>query len=186
MVTVQKNTQNPLNTYLYYVMLCYITVQYSTVQYSILYFKYLIKKKVKISLEMPVKYSSNSERKPAAATWATLSDLQQGLFYMHHPTDRIAHTTNFITPVVGLWLEREIVQWVHHEVSIWLPIVPWANALTTELHLAPYMLHYITLHYIIIHPLNTYLYYVMLCYITVQYSTIQYSILYFKYLIKKS
>ena len=59
-----------------------------------------------------VKYSSNSERKPAAATWATLSDLQQGLFYMHHPTDRITHTTNFITPVVGLWLERAIAQWV--------------------------------------------------------------------------
>ena len=44
---------HPLNTYLYYVMLCYITVQYSTVQYSILYFKHLIKKRVKIPLEMP-------------------------------------------------------------------------------------------------------------------------------------
>ena len=28
---------------------------------------------------------------------------------MHHPTDRIAHTTVFVTPVV----EREIAQWVH-------------------------------------------------------------------------
>ena len=27
---------------------------------------------------------------------------------MHHPTDRIAHTTAFITPVVEHWLEREI------------------------------------------------------------------------------
>ena len=27
---------------------------------------------------------------------------------MHHPTDRIAHTTAFDTPVVGHWLEREI------------------------------------------------------------------------------
>ena len=35
-------------------------------------------------------------------------------FYMHHPTDRIAHTTAFVTPVVELWLEREIAQWVHH------------------------------------------------------------------------
>ena len=36
---------------------------------------------------------------------------------MHHPTDRIAHTTAFVTPVVEHWLEREIAQWVHHEVS---------------------------------------------------------------------
>ena len=48
------------------------------------------------------------ERKPAAATWATLSDEQQGFFYMIHPTDRIAHTTAFVTPVVEHWLEREI------------------------------------------------------------------------------
>ena len=32
---------------------------------------------------------------------------------MHHPTDRIAHTTAFVTPVVEHWLEREISQWVH-------------------------------------------------------------------------
>ena len=25
---------------------------------------------------------------------------------MHHPTDRIAHTTAFVTPVVEHWLER--------------------------------------------------------------------------------
>ena len=35
------------------------------------------------------------------------------------------------------WMEREIAQWVHHEGSIRRPITPWANALTTELHLAP-------------------------------------------------
>ena len=28
---------------------------------------------------------------------------------MHHPTDRIAHTTAFVTPVVEHWLEREIM-----------------------------------------------------------------------------
>ena len=39
--------------------------------------------------------------------------LQQGFFYMHHPTDRIAHTTAFVTPVVEHWLEREIAQYVH-------------------------------------------------------------------------
>ena len=32
---------------------------------------------------------------------------------MHRPTDRIAHTTAFVTPVVEHWLEREIAQWVH-------------------------------------------------------------------------
>ena len=42
------------------------------------------------------------------ATWETLSDLQQGCFYINHPTDRIAHTTTFITPVVEHWLEQEI------------------------------------------------------------------------------
>ena len=31
---------------------------------------------------------------------------------MHHPTDRIAHTTAIVTPVVEHWLEREIAQWV--------------------------------------------------------------------------
>ena len=32
---------------------------------------------------------------------------------MHHPTDRITHTTAFVTPVVEHWLERKIAQWVH-------------------------------------------------------------------------
>ena len=73
-------------------------------------------------------------------TWATLSDLQQGLFYMHYPTDRIAHTMAFGAPVVEHWLEWEIAQWVHHEGSIRRPITTWANALTTELHIAPYAL----------------------------------------------
>ena len=32
---------------------------------------------------------------------------------MHHPTDRIAYTTAFVTQVMEHWLEREIAQWVH-------------------------------------------------------------------------
>ena len=44
--------------------------------------------------------------------------------FLHHPTDRIAHTTAFVTPVVENWLEREIAQWVHHEGSIRRPIAP--------------------------------------------------------------
>ena len=31
---------------------------------------------------------------------------------MRHPTDRITHTTAFVTSVVEHWLEREIAQWV--------------------------------------------------------------------------
>ena len=55
-----------------------------------------------------------------------------------HPTDRITHTTTCVTPVVEHWLERKkIAQCVHHEGSIRQPIAPRANALTTELHLAP-------------------------------------------------
>ena len=42
-----------------------------------------------------VKDHLDSERKPAAGTWVTLSDKQQGFFYIHHPTDRIAHTMAF-------------------------------------------------------------------------------------------
>ena len=35
------------------------------------------------------------ERKAAAATtWTTLYDYQQGVFYMHHPTDAIERTTS--------------------------------------------------------------------------------------------
>ena len=43
----------------------------------------------------------------------------------------------FVTPVMEHWLKWEIVQWVHHEGSIWWPIEPWLNTLTTELHLTP-------------------------------------------------
>ena len=43
---------------------------------------------------------------------------------MNHPTDRITHTTAFVTPIVDHWLEREIAQWVHHEGLIQRPIAP--------------------------------------------------------------
>ena len=32
---------------------------------------------------------------------------------LYAPSHRIAHTTAFVTPVVGHWLEREIAPWVH-------------------------------------------------------------------------
>ena len=34
---------------------------------------------------------------------------------MDHPTDRIAHITAFVTPIVEHWLEQEIAQWVHYK-----------------------------------------------------------------------
>ena len=67
-----------------------------------------------------VKDHSDSESKPAAATWATIFYLHQGFFYMHHPTDWIAHTTAFVTPVVEHWLEQEIAQWTH-------PMKDWSD-----------------------------------------------------------
>ena len=48
-----------------------------------------------------------------------------------HLTDRITHTTAFVTHVVEYCLEQEIAQWIHHDGSIRRPIAPWA----TELHL---------------------------------------------------
>ena len=38
--------------------------------------------------------------------------LPQGFFYKQHSTDRIAHTTVFVAPVMDHWLEQEIYQWV--------------------------------------------------------------------------
>ena len=53
----------------------------------------------------PVVEHWRCKRKPTTAKWATLSDQQQGFFYMyHHPTDRGAHTAS-VTPVVEHWLE---------------------------------------------------------------------------------
>ena len=49
----------------------------------------------------------------------------------------IPQTMAFVTPVVEHWLEREIAQGIHQEGLIRRPIAPWANSLTTELHLAP-------------------------------------------------
>ena len=43
---------------------------------------------------------------------------------MHHPTDRITHTTAFVTPVVEYWLEREIAQWEHKSNTFCLQGMP--------------------------------------------------------------
>ena len=63
-----------------------------------------------------VNVHSDSERKPTATTmWATIFDKQQGIFYMHYPTDRTAQIMVFDIPIVEHWLEQQIVQWVQHE-----------------------------------------------------------------------
>ena len=55
---------------------------------------------------------------------------------MHHPTDRIAHTSAFVTPVVDHWLEQEIAQCVH-------PMKDRSDDLShheqTKLHLTPWV-----------------------------------------------
>ena len=43
---------------------------------------------------------------------------------MHHPTDRIANTTAFVTPVVEHWLERDSSMASPHEGAIQRPIAP--------------------------------------------------------------
>ena len=53
-----------------------------------------------------VKYHTDSKR----GNPLPLHGLQQWFFYMHHPTDRMTHTTAFVTPVVEHWLEQEIAQ----------------------------------------------------------------------------
>ena len=61
-----------------------------------------------------VKDHSDSERGNPLPPHGLLFPISsKGSFYMHHPTDRIIHTTAFVTPVMEHWLEREIAQWVH-------------------------------------------------------------------------
>ena len=57
-----------------------------------------------------VKVHSDSERGTLLPPHRLLFPIKSKVFYMHHPTDRIAHTRVFVTPVVEHWLEREIAQ----------------------------------------------------------------------------
>ena len=66
---------------------------------------------------------------------------------MHHPTDRITHTTAFVTPVVEHWLEREIAQWVHPLKDRSDDPSHHERTLTMELHLAPQQLNTVKLKY---------------------------------------
>ena len=55
-----------------------------------------------------VKDHSDSERGNLLPPHGLLFPTSSKVFYMHHPTDRITHTTSSVTPVVEHWLEREI------------------------------------------------------------------------------
>ena len=83
-----------------------------------------------------VKDHSDSEKgNPLPPHRLLLSINSKGSFICTIPTDRITHTTAFVTPVVEHWLEREIAQWVHpmkdrfddplhHERTLYLSYVP--------------------------------------------------------------
>ena len=62
-----------------------------------------------------VKDHSDSERGSPLPPHRLL--FPRGFFYMHHPTDRITHTTAIVTPVVDHWLEREIAPTTHRTMS---------------------------------------------------------------------
>ena len=56
-----------------------------------------------------VKDHSDSEKANPLPSHRLLFPINSnGSFYMHHPTDRIAHTTAFVTPVVKHWLELSV------------------------------------------------------------------------------
>ena len=48
------------------------------------------------------------------------------LYAPSHRQDNTYHSLSF-TPVMDLWLEQEIAQWVHYEWPMWWPIAPWAE-----------------------------------------------------------
>ena len=62
-------------------------------------------------------HSDSEKGNPLPPHRLHLSTNSKGSFYIHPPTDRIAHTTAFVTPVVEHGLEREMAQWVLNEKS---------------------------------------------------------------------
>ena len=55
-----------------------------------------------------VKDHSDTEKGNPLPPHRLLFPINRKGFYMHHPTDRIAHTTAFVTPVMEHRLQREI------------------------------------------------------------------------------
>ena len=50
-------------------------------------------------------YLDSERKKPTLRHYSFW--LQQEIFCMHHPTDRIVHTMAFVIPVVEHWLEHK-------------------------------------------------------------------------------
>ena len=75
-------------------------------------------KKQQYNADICLKFSSTwhwTHGKGSFRQWNETQCYSLGFFYMHHPTDRTAHTTTFVIPVVEHWLEWVIAQWVHHD-----------------------------------------------------------------------
>ena len=56
-----------------------------------------------------VKDHSDSEKGNPLPPHRLLLSINSKLFYMHHPTDRITHTTAFVRPVVEHWLALRLL-----------------------------------------------------------------------------
>ena len=61
--------------------------------------------------------ASDSERGNLLPPHGLLLSINSKGSFMHHPTDRITHTTAFVTPVVEHWLEREIAMRLYPNTS---------------------------------------------------------------------
>ena len=72
----------------------------------------------------PMPYNGNEGRKEFFYLMMHSTHFSYGVRYICHPTDRIIHTTAFVTPVMEQWLEREIAQRVDLEGSIRRPVAP--------------------------------------------------------------
>ena len=56
---------------------------------------------------------SDSERGNPLPPHGLLFPIRSKGSFICHATDRMTHTTAFVTPVAEHWLKREIAQWVH-------------------------------------------------------------------------
>ena len=85
-----------------------------------------------------VKDHSDNERGNPLPPHGLLFPISSKVFFLYASSHRQGNTYHGLSYTSrGALAEREIHLWVHHEGSIRRPFSPLANALTTELHLAP-------------------------------------------------
>ena len=53
-------------------------------------------------------FGDNKRRNPLLPQYRLLFSIGNNGFYMHHPTDKIAHSTAFVIPITEYWLEQII------------------------------------------------------------------------------